>query len=620
MKMTRTIKILISLLLLFILHRVQAWSHLSGQYADKSGVWWQEGLTGLLSDIWMASLLALPFWIFEFFPKTFSKTVQKFTTVTWLMLWGILTAGHQIYVEFFKFQIIPFHLTYLIDQSFISANGSSLFNPSAVVIGASAAGMAYWALSSKKYKQRRKLLILFVGVMLGSVVAHAINIRLRVNWFVIEPLQTNYIEALYMNLWKKPHLKGVTTDEIRLFTERTGQESLLFVKPAAPVNPFVSAIRDQVSKSLATSKAVVVGIILAESLREADTGPRPSDGESLTPAIDRLQERGVKFANVYSSGPVTRGGQEAAWCSTPSATDTSLMRSFPDASIKCLPAIVRDQKEIKSIWMHGGDRRFDSQLMFWTHQGVSQFLTQDDFPPKTPSTGWGISDLALLEKSAATLSDIAGQPGVKVVLPMILTVTNHIPWAIPSDATLDSKNFIASHDSHKTIRYFDESLDLFVSILKEKQIWERSIFIIAGDHGNLEPSWRNPYGTDPNRFQRLLSHVSLTLTGGIIERLRDEGKIPPRVDEFTAQTQIAPFIAQIAGINTDGQVLDRPLFEGSPWPVASDLNQYLFLPASGENLAKEKVLGGETPEDKTSEWVAATRYRGWLEFLYKGKK
>jgi hypothetical protein len=67
-------------------------------------------------------------------------------------------------------------------------------------------------------------------------------------------------------------------------------------------------------------------------------------------------------------------------------------------------------------------------------------------------------------------------------------------------------------------------------------------------------------------------------------------------------------------------VLDRPLFEGSPWPVASDLNQYLFLPASGENLAKEKVLGGETPEDKTSEWVAATRYRGWLEFLYKGKK
>jgi hypothetical protein len=51
----------------------------------------------------------------------------------------------------------------------------------------------------------------------------------------------------------------------------------------------------------------------------------------------------------------------------------------------------------------------------------------------------------------------------------------------------------------------------------------------------------------------------------------------------------------------------------------SDLNQYLFLPTDGENLAKEKVLSGLIPETKSSDWIAATRYRGWLEFLYNGK-
>lgn len=620
MVMTRTIKILLSLLLLFTLHRIQAWSHLASQFGDKTGAWWQEVLTGLFSDLWIATILSLPFWLFEFFPPKSKKSLPKILAGSWIILWGLLTAGHQIYVEFFKFQIIPFHLSYLIDQSFISANGSSMFNPSAAVISASAVGLAYWTQSAKKYKRARKLYMIFGSVLLVSVIAHALNIRWRINWFIIEPLQTNYVEALYMNLWKKPHLKGLGDEEKKLFSEITGQDGPVFVRPTTENNPLLSAIKAEVSKRLLTKKPVILGIILAESLREADSGPRPSDGVSLTPAIDRLQERGIKFTNLYSSGPVTRGGQEAAWCSTPSATDTSLMRSFPDASVKCIPALARDRKDVKAMWLHGGDRRFDSQLVFWTHQGVSRFVTKDDFSSGTPSTGWGISDLALFDRSANLILETSKEPDVKIILPMILTVTNHIPWAVPDDATLDSKNFIAAHSSHKTIKYFDESLDLFVSSLKEKQLWDQSIFVIVGDHGNLEPSWRNPYGNDPNRFQRLLSHVTMTLTGGMIEKLRDDGKLPPRVDDYTAQTQIAPFIAEMAGLGGEGKLLDRPLFEKSPWPVASDLNQYLFLPATGENLPKEKVLGGQVPQDNAPSWAAATRYRGWLEFLYNGEK
>jgi hypothetical protein len=64
---------------------------------------------------------------------------------------------------------------------------------------------------------------------------------------------------------------------------------------------------------------------------------------------------------------------------------------------------------------------------------------------------------------------------------------------------------------------------------------------------------------------------------------------------------------------------DAPLFSPSPWVVSSDLNQYLFLPGDGIRLDKEDVLAGGISESQTRQWLAAFRYRGWLEFLYSAK-
>lgn len=316
--MIRTIKILISFLVVFVLHRIQAWSFLSEQYGEKSGLWWQEGITGLLSDFWIATLLSLPFWIFEYLPQKQARNAQKYVGALWIIFWGVLTAAHQIYVEFFKFQIIPFHLSYMVDHSFVSANGSSLLNPSAVVIVATAAGLAYWTWTAKSLKKKkRKISLLMATILVAATIGHSVNIHWRVNWFIIEPLQTNYLETLYSNWRKKPQIKRLSEDETKAFSEATGQKSLLYAAESRQQNQFIEVIRQELVRRSRPGRPVIVGVILVESLREADTGPRPSDQLSLTPAIDSLQERGVKFTNFYSSGPVTRGGQESVWCSIP---------------------------------------------------------------------------------------------------------------------------------------------------------------------------------------------------------------------------------------------------------------------------------------------------------------
>ena len=111
--MIRTLKIFISLTLIFVLHRIVAWGVLSEQYAtelnSQFSTLWRTGVTGILSDIWAAALLSLPFWICEYYPSTRNRALQKYLGSLLILIIGGATAGHQGYVEFFKFQIIPFH-------------------------------------------------------------------------------------------------------------------------------------------------------------------------------------------------------------------------------------------------------------------------------------------------------------------------------------------------------------------------------------------------------------------------------------------------------------------------------------------------------------------------------
>lgn len=620
--MIRTLKVFISLLLIFVLHRHYAWTFLAQQYGDRNVPLWREALVGCFSDIWVAGILCLPLWIMEYFPKKVVLRWHRRLALSLILLVGALTAGHQSYVEFFRFQIIPFHVGYLADTSFLKSNGGSVFNPASSIILMATAGLAYWTRNAKHIVSKRPIHVMLICFISIIVACHAFNIRWRVNWYVIEPLQTNYVESLYSNLTKKPSLRAISDDERRLFSKMTGQNNSLHPETLkiAGSDPSVAALREAVKARSRRNKPVILAVLLAESLRASDVGPRGMDGATLTPTLDRLQELGTRFSNVYSTGPVTRGGQEAVWCGTPSATDTSMMRSFPDLSVNCLPKAFRDRPELVSLWAHGGDERFDSQLMFWTHQGVNRFLTKSDFPDDTPSTSWGIGDYALFGRTAEMLAELAATDGVKTVLSMILSVTNHIPWALPDDASLEAKRLTAPHPSQRTIMYFDDSLDMFVDSLKEKNLWQDTVLIVTGDHGNLEPTWRDDYPSDPLKWERLLSHVSVTLTGGIVEQLRREEQLPAVVSTVSSQTQIAGLLQSLATANDakrgQSPLWDAPLFMESPWVVTSDLNQYLFLPADSVRLAKEDVLSGKITPDQPRQWQAAFRYRGWLEFLY----
>ena len=620
----------ISLFLLSLLHRFLAAPFLRISDATSTSDVILESLVGIWGDLWMSFLLAAPVFLFELFVRR-TRPVTIFAA-SWLAIWVVFTTAHQGYVEYFRQQIIPFHLEYIFDRAFLLANNQTLvaFRSSVILITGLLLGTAIIlrvrpAVFSREMRKRSG--IQFLIFALFAVTAHVENIKWRVQWFVPEALQTHYLERLFANLKTKHPANKLSPNDRKHLAAISGAtpeddlKSLLSLKKPPPSAPILETLAGKIQALRSKGVSPLIAVVVAESLRPADAGwtRAASDPVSVTPTLDSLISRGISFANAYSTGPVTRGGQEAVWCGVPTATDTSLMRSFPLFKLSCVSDRAKESAPSSVFWMHGGDSRFDSQMEFWLHHHVDQFLTREDFATETPRTGWGVSDLALFREASLKLSRAKNQTPT-LMLPMILSVTNHIPWDLPSDTSEHIQHLEVTHASHRTTAYFDEALGAFVTQLKASGQWQNSIVFIVSDHGGLEVVRNQSYKkTDPLKWEHLASHINLVMTGGVVEDLGVKETLPLRIDTFVSQAQVAPTIARIAGLDTSN-FMDAPLFTPhSPWPVATDLNQYLFLPADGIKITKEDVLAGDLGDLSEDARTAVLRYRAFLQMLYEFK-
>jgi hypothetical protein len=314
-----------------------------------------------------------------------------------------------------------------------------------------------------------------------------------------------------------------------------------------------------------------------------------SESEELTPAFNELTRSGIFFRSAWSSGTITATGQEALWCGAPSGLTTSLMRFQTHLNVTCIPDLVHVAGG-RSLWIHNGEQRFDNQGSFWRRHHVDRIISSVDFPPGTPGGSWGLSDLALAHKAVKEIAEARRNPDAKYIAPFILTVANHIPWDLPADAPDRIKEMTAEESPNlamwRTTAYTDAAIKLFVEELKKQQLWDRTILVLASDHGNLEPG-RSP----PERRQ---SQIALLITGGITQRiLFESGKTANiEIQHPVGQTGVANLIRHIIGETPEVAEKRLPDILAWPnwWPAISDQNEILFIPGlrQEEDLTLDK--------------------------------
>lgn len=576
----------------------------------------QSFLTGAASDLWVATLLgiigALPAFLL-------SERFTKWLAISGLIAISILIAAHQGYIEFYRTPIMAFHLRYLLDPEFLGASVTTAWSP-LIAVNVLAAVLAAF-LSTKTIKGPNHLVIPLL--ILLAVVIHGLQIRYRIQWFVPGPMQFNPIEKIALDLQHTILIPPPTRSEGERFSMMRQAARKAESESTSSRSRLRSRLRASFQKLISSGKKPVIAMMALETFRPTEigayrTGPTSSSSSTtttpdadLTPNFDRLSRTGLLFREAWSSGTVTCAGQEALWCGYPSGLFTSLMRFRTELRVSCIP------QEIKSsggdpIWIHNGQGKFDNQVSFWLRHGVSKTISAVDYPPGTPGNSWGLSDLALADRaiSEITMARAPREPfpdrrdEKAFIAPFILTVSNHIPWDLPADASHEIQTLTAPENQNqkmwRTTAYTDQAIGKFVAGAKAQGLWENMILILVSDHGNLEPGKHNtgasPETIDP--LARRQSHIALLLTGGIVESNMED--LSP-VHEPVGQTGVAELIRWITSPGGREVQLETPdILSWTPhWPVLSDQNESLFLPALHQSINKSDLSVDLTEPQET---------------------
>lgn len=649
MPLYKTISLSWYLWILFAIHRGLAFPYLHNiaQNAEinPSLEIMQYLIVGLLSDFWVATLLSISTYFLSFviilfikssfllFRKIFSKKTKcppysafigkgsngnKTATLAILGV-GFATACHQSYVEFFRFQLVPFHVSYLIDASFLGANATSLAGPESLIIVVftfALCGLAHLKVFLRR-PHRWTVAYGFVFMILAGLFAHNRNIHYRVQWFVPLSLQMNYIENLYaLNsqnttidpldesewLFLKSALKKLELGDLK-----DPKNLIKLLSPEIPksqdLNPIYEDLKTNFATKIKNEKQPLIIVFILESLRPSETGIFNPKARSITPNIDNLASKGIFFKKAYATGSVTRGGQEATLCGMPSQRDFSMMRGgilldYP----YCLFKIV--DRYADTFWYHGGEARFDNQYSFWRAQGVQDLMSSLDFPENAPRTSWGIGDITFLNLAAERLESKPRNKTIRFKFGSILTVTNHIPWDIPSD--IDPKFLLdlpigLSHPSYRTTAYTDEAIGRFANRLKTSGLWDQSLIIFVSDHGTPLPPLNQLYLNSPTKDLHLYSHINLFLSGGITEETVSQNSDKPFViDQFVSQASVAPFVWNLIDPGPQPVMMADHLFSKvQTLPVLSVVENTLFDPRTEESWKVASAV--KKPEGPTSQ-------------------
>ncbi|MGE0173536.1 MAG: LTA synthase family protein [Oligoflexales bacterium] len=609
--------------LLFLVHRL-----LTFPYLSDSADWvktLESALVGTWSDLWVAWLVgALVFWVH----LTTSRKVARGFDRAFLLFIGLVVAAHQSYVEFFGFQFILNHFKYLSDRAFIGANIRSLLEWRVLATAFVAAGLVaiYPRFRLKPVQSKTLPVAAALCVTILPVIGHSLNIHYRVQWFVPERLQTQVFERIYLQ-WKiQDNLTDYPKDEMNFLRSALGDkgsdlspQSAVWrqVRDSGEMHPLAVQMRRELANTVQEGRRPLILVVLLESARPLEFGTFGFyGGESLTPNFDKLARESVLFKEAYSTGTVTRSGQEAAWCGYYSGFSNSLMRERPDLTLACLPSLLKNQ--VESFWFHGGKGEFDNQKTFWQSQGVQHFITGQSFAPDTPRSDWGVSDKALFQRSAEEITRLEGSAAKQpFLLGFVLSITNHIPWGVPSDSSETVKAAAAASEQPHfvTTMYTDDALGAFVDDLKQRGIWQDTLMIVSSDHG-ITKSAKSNYNS-PNAGKKQLSHIVLSITGGVATKsLRALQMDQLEVKDFVSQADIAPFISYVTG-NDTAAFMGEPLLSKRRMPVFSDVITDVYFPQEDSSISRRDKIEAPLASIPDNLKFAVSYYRAFLYSLFE---
>ena len=211
-------------------------------------------------------------------------------------------------------------------------------------------------------------------------------------------------------------------------------------------------------------------------------------GLPLTPEIDKLNNEGWAFKNLYATGTRSVRGIEAVitgFTPTPARAVVKLDKS--QQGFFTIASLLK-KNNYATQFIYGGESHFDNMKSFFLGNGFTDIVDFKDIKNPQFIASWGASDGDLFNQADSEITKL--YEAEKPFFTLIFTSSNHDPFEIPTGIVTPieyTKEQLTHYDSrelmrHKAIQYADYALGRFIDKAKKQPYWKDTIFLVVADH------------------------------------------------------------------------------------------------------------------------------------------
>lgn len=476
--------------LLFTLTRFALALRVGGEADWTVGTLLRAASLGLLYDLTVALLLALPFsLLLTVFPARWTRFRLTWALALLGMAGGIFALLFGALSEWFfwtefssRFNFIA--VDYLIYTSEVIGNIRESY-PIGWILGA-LGGLSLLAAFSIRHRVTRQLTSTTpLKSRLAGFAAHALlaaGLLTVVSGSARDNIQNAYAREIagnglfeFVRAFKDNELDYSrfyrTLPEDTVYA-RLRQELLLTGGKPISADPRELAYR-VVSEGPELRPNVV--LITLESM-SADFMQTFGNPRNLTPTLDRLTRESLFFPRAFASGTRTVRGLEALSLSVPPTPGNAIVRRPHNDHLFSL-ASVFNSKGYSSTFIYGGYGYFDNMNEFFGHNGyeVIDRLAVDRSQIHHENV-WGIADEDLYTRALETFD--ADHAAGKPFFAHIMTTSNHRPYTYP-EGRIDIPSKTGRDGA---VKYADWALGDFLARAAGKPWFDNTAFVIVADH------------------------------------------------------------------------------------------------------------------------------------------
>lgn len=218
-----------------------------------------------------------------------------------------------------------------------------------------------------------------------------------------------------------------------------------------------------------------VVVVLVESLSASFLGSF-GNRAGLTPTLDRLAPRSLRFTNLFATGTRTVRGLEAVALSIPPTPGHSILKRAGIADLRTIGTPFQD-RGYDTKFIYGGYGYFDNMNAFFGANGF-EVIDRATLSPKeiTFSNAWGVADEDLFGR-ALTEADRSSRAGRPFFM-LTLTTSNHRPYTFP-EGRIDRPSR-SGRDA--AVKYTDYAIGHFLDEAAKREWFAGTLFVIMADH------------------------------------------------------------------------------------------------------------------------------------------